>query len=57
MTPKLAGGFGENRRLNGNNWKVVEVARTVVEIMLCDQNMGDYGFSKLIFFNSREWQT
>lgn len=49
MTPKLAGGFGENRRLNGNNWKVVEVARTVVEIILCDQNVGDCGFCKLIF--------
>lgn len=44
-------GFGDNRVLNGNDWKVIDVANIAAEIMLSDQDVRGYGFSSLDFLN------
>lgn len=51
LIPKLASGFGKGGRLHENNWGAAEVAGTAAEMMRCDQNVWDYGFSPLDLLN------
>lgn len=47
LTPKVICRFGENRRLNENNWGVFGVANMATKMILCIQNIGDHVFSLL----------